>query len=59
MSAKWVRIFVITLYIIIGLVLAWEHHYLGLAWVRSLATVLLAVFFWWLIPLGVDLHIHG
>jgi hypothetical protein len=59
MSAKWVRIFVITLYIIIGVVMAWEHHYLGLAWVRSLATVLLAVFFWWLIPLGVDLHIHG
>lgn len=59
MSAKWFRVFVVSLYIIIGLVIAWEHHYLGLAWVRSFATVLLAVFFWWLIPLGVDLHIHG
>lgn len=59
MSAKWFRVLVISLYIIIGLVIAWEHHYLGLAWIRSLATVLLAVFFWWLIPLGVDLHIHG
>ncbi len=59
MSAKWVRFIVISLYLIIGVVIAWEHHYLGLAWIRSLATVLLAIFFWWLIPLGVDLHIHG
>ncbi len=59
MSAKWVRIIVVTLYLIIGIVVAWEHHYLGLAWVRTLASALLAVLFWWLIPLGVDLHIHG
>lgn len=59
MSGRWIRFFVVTLYFIVGVVLAWDHHYLNLSWLRSLASVLLAVFFWWLIPLGVNLHIHG
>jgi hypothetical protein len=59
MSAKWVRIFVILLYFIIGGVIAWDHGYLGLSWLRSLASAIIAVVFWWLIPLGINLHIHG
>ena len=59
MSAKWVRILVITAYFIIGGVIAWDHGYLGLGWLRSVLSALLAVVFWWLIPLGVNLHIHG
>lgn len=59
MSAKWVRILIITAYFIVGGVIAWDHGYLGLGWVRSLVSALLAIAFWWLIPLGVNLHIHG
>jgi hypothetical protein len=51
-------IFIVT-YFTIGVVLAWDHGYLTLGWLRTLASTLLAVFFWWLIPLGVNLHIHG
>jgi hypothetical protein len=59
MSAKWVRILVITAYFVIGGVIAWDHGYLNLNWLRSLLSAFLAIVFWWLIPLGVNLHIHG
>jgi hypothetical protein len=45
-------------YVIIGLVVAWNHGYLFLAWVRTTASALLAIFLWWLILLGVNLHVH-
>jgi hypothetical protein len=45
-------------YIIIGLVVAWNHGYLFLAWLKTTASALLAVFLWWLILLGVNLHVH-
>ncbi len=59
MSARWVRILIITAYLVIGGVIAWDHDYLGLAWLRALASAILAIFFWWLVLLGVNLHIHG
>jgi hypothetical protein len=59
MSAKWLRNFIILVYVIIGCWVAWDHGYLGLAWLRSLASALLAILLWWLVPLGVNLHIHG
>ena len=59
MSAKWVRVLVILLYFVIGGVIAWDHGYLGLGWVRAFASAVLAILFWWLIPLGVNLHLHG
>jgi hypothetical protein len=54
-----IRFFIVLAYFVIGVVLAWDHGYLTLSWLRTLASTLLAVFFWWLIPLGVNLHIHG
>jgi hypothetical protein len=45
-------------YIIAGIVIAWEHAYLTLAWLKTLVSVLLAVFLWWLVLLGVNLHVH-
>jgi hypothetical protein len=39
-------------------VIAWNHGYLGLAWLRALASAILAILLWWLILLGVNLHIH-
>ncbi len=59
MSAKWVRVLVVLLYFVIGGVIAWDHGYLGLGWLRAFASAVLAILFWWLIPLGVNLHLHG
>ena len=58
MSGKWVRNLVILVYLVIGVVIAWDHHYLGTAWLRTFASAVLAVVFWWLVPLGVNLNIH-
>lgn len=59
MSLRWLRVVVIAFYLIIGGVIAWDHGYLALGWLRALASALLAILLWWLIPLGVNLHIHG
>jgi hypothetical protein len=59
MSARWVRNLIILVYLVIGGFIAWDHGYLGLAWLRTLASALLAIFLWWLVLLGVNLHIHG
>jgi hypothetical protein len=45
-------------YVIVGLIVAWEKHYITLAVVKVAASAVLAVFLWWLALLGVDLHIH-
>ena len=59
MSSKGIRWLVIALYVIVGIVIAWDHGYLGLGWLRSVASAILAVFLWWLVLLGVNLHIHA
>jgi hypothetical protein len=59
MSARWVRNLIILLYLVIGGFIAWDHGYLGLSWVRTLASAILAIFLWWLVLLGVNLHIHA
>ena len=53
-----VRWLLIVLYLIIGIVIAWDHGYLGLGWLRAFGSAILAIFAWWLILLGVNLHIH-
>jgi hypothetical protein len=58
MSYKSVRWLVMALYLIVGVVIAWDHGYLGLSWLRAVASAVLAVFLWWLVLLGVNLHIH-
>ena len=58
MSGKWLGRFIIALYVIIGVFVAWEHHYLTFGWLRAVASGLLAIILWFLVPLGVDLHIH-
>lgn len=59
MSAKWVRYLIAAIYLIVGVVLAWDNGYLGFAWLRTFFSAVLAILFWWLIPLGVNLHIHA
>jgi hypothetical protein len=46
------------IYIIIGLVVAWDRNYITLRLVKGLVSALLAILLWWLPLLGVNLHIH-
>jgi hypothetical protein len=46
------------IYIIIGLFIAWDRDYMGVGWLRAVASAILAVFLWWLVLLGVNVHIH-
>jgi hypothetical protein len=52
------RSLVFLVYVIIGLFVAWDRGYASLAWLKTLASALLAVFLWWLVLLGVNLHVH-
>ncbi|GAA3198295.1 hypothetical protein [Actinocorallia longicatena] len=47
------------IYIIIGIFVAWDRGYINEDLVRRVASALLAIFLWFLILLGVDLHIHA
>jgi len=52
------RHLVIIIYLVIGFFVAWERGYLTLAWLKTLASALLAIVLWWLLLLGVNLHVH-
>jgi hypothetical protein len=45
-------------YLVIGIVIAWDRGYVTLSWLKTLASALLAIFLWWLVLLGVNLHVH-
>lgn len=47
------------IYLVIGLVIAWDRGYIDASLIRRVGSALLAVFLWFLILLGVDLHIHA
>jgi hypothetical protein len=49
---------VVVIYVIIGLVIAWEKHYITVGLLKGVLSALLAIFLWWLPLLGVSLHIH-
>ncbi|MFI5068826.1 MAG: hypothetical protein ACHP9Z_33270 [Streptosporangiales bacterium] len=49
---------VFLIYIIIGLVVAWEKAYITVALLKLVLSALLAIFLWWLVLLGVNLHLH-
>ena len=46
------------IYIVVGIVIAVSRHYITIGWLKTLASALLAVFLWWLVLLGVNLHLH-
>jgi hypothetical protein len=58
MRRSTVRRLILLVYILIGIVIAWDRGYIGLAFLKALASALLAIFLWWLVLLGVNLHIH-
>ncbi|MFI0411463.1 hypothetical protein [Actinomadura sp. 3N508] len=47
------------IYLLIGLVIAWDRGYINGDLIRRVGSALLAVFLWFLILLGVDLHIRA
>jgi hypothetical protein len=46
------------IYLIIGIVVAWERGYITVALLKLLVSALLAIWLWWLVLLGVGLHIR-
>lgn len=46
------------IYLAVGVFVAWNRGYLGLGFLRALASALLAILLWWLALLGVNLHVH-
>jgi hypothetical protein len=46
------------IYIIVGLVIAWNRGYINLGLLKAVFSALLAVVLWWLPLFGVDLHIR-
>ena len=46
------------IYVGVGIYIAWTHHYLTVALLKNVLQALLAIFLWFLVLLGVDLHIR-
>lgn len=55
MARKYSWLFII--WVVAGLVIAWMHAYLTVAVLKLALTVLLAIFLWPLLLLGVSLHV--
>jgi hypothetical protein len=45
------------IYIIVGIVIAVSHHYITVVLLKGVASAVLGVLLWWLVLLGVNLHI--
>jgi nicotinamide riboside transporter PnuC len=46
------------IYLIIGIVVAWQKGYLSVSVLKVVLSALLAIFLWFLVLLGVDLHVR-
>jgi hypothetical protein len=49
--------FILLVYILAGIYVAWVYDYLTPGILRNIAEALLSIFLWFLVLLGVDLHI--
>jgi hypothetical protein len=49
--------FVGLIYILIGIFVAWDHDYITISLLKRVLSALLAIVLWFLILLGVDLHV--
>jgi hypothetical protein len=55
---RWRRLGLVGLiYIIIGLVVAFQHNYITVHIIKLVLSAILAVLLWWLVLLGVNLHL--
>jgi undecaprenyl pyrophosphate phosphatase UppP len=46
------------IWVIVGIVVAWIHDYITVDLLRRLIAAVLAIFLWFLVLLGVNLHLH-
>jgi hypothetical protein len=46
------------IWVLIGIVVAWERHYITVELLKLILSAILAIFLWPLVLLGVNLHIH-
>lgn len=49
--------FVGLIYILIGIFVAWDRHYITISLLKRVLSALLAIFLWFLVLLGVSLHV--
>jgi hypothetical protein len=49
---------VFLIYIVVGIIIAVSKHYITIGVLKVIGSALLAVFLWWLLLLGVNLHLH-
>ena len=47
----------VVVYLVIGVVVAYQRHYITVGLLKAVLSALLAVFLWFLVLLGVDLHV--
>jgi hypothetical protein len=52
------RNWVFTIWVVVGLVVAWTHTYITVSLLKLLLSALLSIFLWPLVLLGVSLHVH-
>ena len=45
------------IYVIIGIVVAWDRGYITVRLLQLLLSALLSIWLWWLVLLGVSLHL--
>ncbi|GAB2800638.1 hypothetical protein GCM10027176_00770 [Actinoallomurus bryophytorum] len=45
------------IYILIGIFVAWDHDYITISLLKKVLSALLAIFLWFLVLLGVSLHV--
>ncbi len=48
----------VIVYVVIGVIVAVDKHYITVGLLKNIISALLAIFLWFLVLLGVDLHIH-
>ena len=46
------------IYIVVGIIIAVGNHYITLGLLKVLGSAVLAVLLWWLVLLGINLHLH-
>ena len=49
---------VFLIYVLIGIFVAFDRHYITASLLKAVLSALLAIFLWWLVLLGVDLHVR-
>ncbi|SDK02333.1 hypothetical protein SAMN05421869_113280 [Nonomuraea jiangxiensis] len=55
---RWrLRALILFIYVVIGIYVAWVYDYITPGLLRDVAEALLSVFLWFLVLLGIDLHI--